>query len=44
MKTPGAKRFCRRTLRNAGQVGFTKMDSGEIPRIKKVAFAVNREF
>ena len=36
MKNLGAKR---RTSRNAGQVGFTKMDSGEIPRIRKVAFA-----
>ena len=51
MKDLGAKCFRRRTrcfggrvrrraLRYGGQVGFTKMDSSEIPRIKKPAFVM----
>jgi len=39
MKDVGAKCFRRRALRYGGQVGFTKMDSGEIRCIKKSAFA-----
>jgi len=38
MKDHGAESFRRRTLRYGGRVGFTKMDSAEIPRIKKSAF------
>ena len=38
MKTE-SKCFRRRVVRYGGQVGFTKMDSAEIPRIKKSAFS-----
>ena len=35
---PESKLFRCRALRYGGQVGFMKMDSAEIPRIKKSAF------
>ena len=39
MKDLGAKCFHCCVLRYGELVGFTKMDSVEIPRIKKLAFA-----
>ena len=38
-----ANRFCCGTLRYGGQVGFIKLDSADIPSIKKSAFTTTKK-